>query len=228
MDGGSESSSSRRRRKPQQDKEDEAAINAALSAAADDPLVRTAAKPPSTENVDEQWDLDDDEDWADGQTPGKERTKGDLELARKRRVLRRGSLEVGIAFVFHLVAMCVYIYIHVYDATVVKKNKGKGFEGLLTYGGRWKFLTYINLVSKIMATGSVVKKGGLQLQLLFLQWFEFAYFFLCFFTDIMPWSSAKYWFLRACDFLFTTVTFALSMVSPKTKQTKQTIYPLHL
>lgn len=121
------------------------AVEEALATAVKDPLVRTAAKPPSDCQVDEKWDLEDDEDWVDGQTSGKE-TKKDTELARRRRVLKRGATEVGIAFGFHLAVMCVYICIHVYDATVVKKTSGKGVAGMFTYGGRWKYLTYINLV----------------------------------------------------------------------------------
>lgn len=122
----------------------------ALETAVADPMVRTPAKPAGTTTVDEYWDLDDDENWVDGQTPGQGAGQGrspeDLELARKRRVLKRDGWEVGVAFVFHLVMMCTYIYIHVYDATIFKRNKGVGFEECNTLGGRWKFLTYINLV----------------------------------------------------------------------------------
>ena len=137
----------RNRNKPADGEEDDLAKEA-LAGAIKDPLVRTAAKPPDESKVDEEWDLEDDENWVDGQTPT-ERTDGDVELTRRRRVLKRDSIEVGMAFVFHLAMMCVFIYIHVYDATIVKRNKGKGFEGLNTYGGRWKFLTYINLVRKL-------------------------------------------------------------------------------
>ena len=122
-------------------------IDEDFSSTGKDPLVRVSAKPASESTVDEKWDLEDDEDWADGQTPGAEQTEADKEISRRRRVLKRGALEVGIAFAFHLTMMCVYIYIHVYDATVVKKTKEKGFPGLYTYGGRWKYMTYINLVS---------------------------------------------------------------------------------
>lgn len=141
-------SSGTRRRKPTEPKEsaEKAAVKEALATAVKDPLVRTAAKPPNESKIDEKWDLEDDEDWVDGQTPGKEQTEADYELSRRRRILKRDSVEVGIAFAFHLVMLCVYIYIHVYDATVSKKVKGKGFPGLLTYGGRWKYLTYIDLV----------------------------------------------------------------------------------
>lgn len=137
-----------RRRKPLELKEEtqKDSVEEALETAVNDPLVRTPAKPPNASNVDEKWDLEDDEDWVDGQTPGKAQTEADYELAKRRRILKRGAMEVGIAFAFHLAVMCVYIYIHVYDATVAKRVKGKGFPGHFTYGGRWKYLTYINLV----------------------------------------------------------------------------------
>lgn len=58
-----------------------------------------------------------------------------------------------------------------------------------------------------------------------MQWLQFAYFFLCFFTDIMPWSSAKYWFLRACDVFFTVAAFPLCMVSPLNLSLKKSLTP---
>ena len=179
-----------------------------IGSAVKDPFVRSPPKPFNESNIDDYWDLEDDEDWVDGQNSTNRQTKEDAEQVRKRRVLKRGSVEVGIAFVFHLLAMCVYIYIHVYDATIVKRNKGRGFVGIDTYGGRWKFLTYCNLVRFRHACNHLKLYTNV-----FLQWLQFMYFFLCFFTDIMPWSSAKYWFLRACDVLFTTIALPLSMVS---------------
>lgn len=101
---------------------------------------------PASEQEQEQgadyWDLDDDDQWASS-------AYSTSELAKRRNVLRRSNTEVGVAFVCHLVLMCYYIYVHVYDATIVKRSKGVGFDGMLTFGGRWKFLTYINLVSKL-------------------------------------------------------------------------------
>ena len=88
------------------------------------------------EEEDEGWGIDDDQ-WGSSYSTS--------ELARKKSVLKRTNTEVGIAFVCHLALMCYYIYVHVYDATIVKRSKGVGFD--LTYGGRWKFLTYINMVS---------------------------------------------------------------------------------
>ncbi len=66
---------------------------------------------------------------------------------RRKSILRRTQGELTLTFAFHLIVMCLYICIHVYDATVFKRTGGKGFEGAETYGGRWKYLTYINLVS---------------------------------------------------------------------------------
>ena len=86
------------------------------------------------------WDLDDDGDWG-----GSSRTS----TSKRRQVLRRSNVEIGVAFVCHLVLMCYYIFVHVYDATIFKHSKGVGFEGSFTYGGRWKYLTYLNLVGWI-------------------------------------------------------------------------------
>ena len=45
------------------------------------------------------------------------------------------------------------------------------------------------------------------------QWLQFLYFFLGFFTDIMPRSRAKIWFQKLCDLVFTTVIFPFAVVS---------------
>ena len=65
---------------------------------------------------------------------------------RRRRIIRRSALEVGVAFFCHLILLCFYMYAHIYDGTVFKRNKGKGFTGWNTFGGRWKFLSYIDFV----------------------------------------------------------------------------------
>lgn len=147
----SEAETRARRRKPQEsgEQDQDAALDEVLGTAVKDPLVRTPAKPPDPSKLDEKWDLEDDEDWVEGQSPGGERAEEDAELSRRRRVLKRDSVEAGTALLVHLLFMCIYIYIHVYDATIVKKTKGKGFPGLLSYGGRWKYLTYWNLVSRV-------------------------------------------------------------------------------
>ena len=95
-----------------------------------------ATAPEEEGEEDDGWGIDDDQ-WGSSYSTS--------ELARKRSVLKRTNTEVGIAFVCHLALMCYYIYVHVYDATIVKRSKGVGFD--FSYGGRWKFLTYINMVS---------------------------------------------------------------------------------
>lgn len=167
-----------------------------------DPMVMDESKAD-----DDQWDLDD-ESWTEEKVQAR---KEDSELSRRRRILRRGTREVSIAFVCHLVLMCFYVYVHVYDATIFKRNKGKGFDGAFTFGGRWKFLTYINLVSWYMMR--LQQWYHFMLSDLSLQWLQFIYFFLCFFTDIMPWSAAKLWFQKCCDFVFTTIALPMAIVS---------------
>ena len=62
-------------------------------------------------------------------------------------------MELSLAFVCHSSVMLFYIAAHVYDGTVFKRSKGKGFEGTETYGGRWKYFTYINFVSCFLILG---------------------------------------------------------------------------
>ncbi len=100
----------------------------------------------------DQWDLDD-EGWGEESGEKVQTRDEDGELTRRRKILRRSTREVSTAFVCHLVLMCLYVYIHVHDATIFKRNKGKGFVGAFTYGGRWKFLTYINMVSSTNVNG---------------------------------------------------------------------------
>lgn len=131
---------------------------------------------------DDDWDLDDDVDWTGSSVNG-----ASSEAAKRRNTLRRTNMEVGIGCACHFIVMCCYMYIHVYDATVFKRNKGKGFEGAGTYGRRWKYLTYINM------------------------WIQFIYFFFAFFTDVMPRSQAKIYCQKACSLIFTTIGFPLTL-----------------
>ena len=64
-----------------------------------------------------------------------------------RRVMTQGSVEVAVALLVHLVGLGFYVYVHVLDGTNLKKTEGKGVPGIDVFGGRWKFLTYINLVN---------------------------------------------------------------------------------
>ncbi len=83
------------------------------------------------------WDLDDDGDWGGSKQSS---------ASRHRQILRRSNVEIGVVFVCHLALMGFYIFVHTYDATIFKRSKGVGFDGHFTYGGRWKYFTYLNLV----------------------------------------------------------------------------------
>ena len=92
----------------------------------------------------------DEEDWGvddEGWMPEEE-----TEETRRKHIAKRTVNEVLLSFFCHLLIMCFYIHAHVYDATIFKRNVGKGFEGSELYGGRWKFLTYINFVSSLLCT----------------------------------------------------------------------------
>ena len=67
----------------------------------------------------------------------------------RRRAVRRTKSELTLALAVHTIALCYYIYVLVWDSTVVKNHKGPPsvWYGSTPYGGRWKFLTFINMVS---------------------------------------------------------------------------------
>ena len=62
--------------------------------------------------------------------------------------MQRGALESAVALLVHLAGLGFYVYVHVYDGTNAKRTGGKGLPGIGVFGGRWKFLTYINLIYK--------------------------------------------------------------------------------
>lgn len=98
----------------------------------------------------EEDEKKDEEDWGvddEGWTPEEE-----PEEMKQKHLARRTVNEIVLSFFCHLLIMCFYIHAHVYDATIYKRNAGKGFEGSETYGGRWKFLTCINFVSNLSCT----------------------------------------------------------------------------
>ena len=64
--------------------------------------------------------------------------------------MQRGNLEMAVSLFVHLAGLGFYVYVHVFDGTNVKKTGGKGVPGAEVFGGRWKFLTYINLVSFLL------------------------------------------------------------------------------
>ena len=98
----------------------------------------------------EEDEKKDEEDWGvddEGWTP-----KEEPEEMKQKHLARRTVNEIVLSFFCHLLIMSFYIHAHVYDATIYKRNAGKGFKGSEMYGGRWKFLTYINFVSNLSCT----------------------------------------------------------------------------
>jgi hypothetical protein len=95
-----------------------------------------------------------------------------------------------IAFVVHLIFLIYCTGVHIYDATVFKRcpEPEKFFVGYNTFGGRFKHLTHIFM------------------------WGFLVYFFLAFFTDIMPQSGAKVWFRKLVDWLYTTTVWPTAWV----------------
>ena len=65
---------------------------------------------------------------------------------QKQRVITPGIFEIDTAFFLHLTMLGFYVYVHVYDCTVYEKNKETWFPESEKFGGRWKYLTYINMV----------------------------------------------------------------------------------
>ena len=66
--------------------------------------------------------------------------------------MQRGALESAVALLVHLAGLGFYVYVHVYDGTNAKRTGGKGLPGIGVFGGRWKFLTYINLVNMYISS----------------------------------------------------------------------------
>ena len=66
----------------------------------------------------------------------------------QQRTLRRSVGERGLATAMHLCFLVYYMCVHVHDRTLFKRCKDPDvfFEGWNTYGGRWKHLTYVNMV----------------------------------------------------------------------------------
>ena len=73
---------------------------------------------------------------------------------KQRKSYRRSKVELIISHVVHFGILCFCVYVKVFEAGVMKglAEEGKlekGFPGALTFGGRWKYLTYINFVNGI-------------------------------------------------------------------------------
>ncbi|KAI6656361.1 Androgen-dependent TFPI-regulating protein-like isoform X1 [Oopsacas minuta] len=92
---------------------------------------------------------------------------------------------------FHCFSLAVYVGIKTYEATIFKGIPADvintSFTGWQTFGARWKYLTYINL------------------------WIQFLYFFLAFFTDVVPASPLTPKLRRLTHLIYSCFAFPLGI-----------------
>ncbi len=86
-----------------------------------------------------------------------ERIAADVKVAGKvhdTRVkkLRKSVIEIGVRMVVHMVLLAVFLAVHVHNIEQIKKcpepTRTKLFYGGVSFGGLWKYLTHICMVSK--------------------------------------------------------------------------------
>ena len=60
----------------------------------------------------------------------------------------------GLGLMVHLLLLIIYIAVHIHGAIILKNcpNPEKYFRGYSTFGGPWKYLTYINQVCVVPAS----------------------------------------------------------------------------
>lgn len=72
---------------------------------------------------------------------------------KKGKFSRRTQGEIAIGFVIHLLMLFYWVFVHVYDSTIMKglsvEDRRKVTPDYEITFGRWKYLTYINMVSEI-------------------------------------------------------------------------------
>ena len=99
-----------------------------------------------------------DDRQSDGIDETKEDDYGDDDEAivfkqKKAKFSRRTQGELALGFVVHLLMLFYWVFVHVYDATVIKglsdEDRIKVYPDYNNPVGRWKFLTYINMVRNV-------------------------------------------------------------------------------
>ena len=77
---------------------------------------------------------------------------------RKGKFPRRTQGELALGFVVHLLMLFYWVFVHVYDATVIKglsdEDRRKVYPEYNSPVGRWRFLTYINMVREMFVIHS--------------------------------------------------------------------------
>ena len=73
---------------------------------------------------------------------------------KKGKFSRRTQEEMALGFVVHLLMLFYWVFVHVYDATIIKslsiEERDIVIPNYEVTVGRWKYLTYINLVKQLI------------------------------------------------------------------------------
>lgn len=101
----------------------------------------------------EDEEEEDTELWADN-VPLVQIPVGQKSYNEQLHILRRTTSEVTLGFVTHAVCLVYCIAVNVYDSTSFKKCEDplRFYAGYNTFGGRFKYLTYITMVSHVTVT----------------------------------------------------------------------------
>ena len=79
---------------------------------------------------------------------------------KKGKFSRRTQEEIALGFVVHLSQLFYWVFVHVYDATIIKglsvEERNQVISNYEQTFGRWKYLTYINLVKEICVIPAVI------------------------------------------------------------------------
>lgn len=95
----------------------------------------------------EEQDVTEPEGWVEGED------EPVTFKQKKGKFSRRTQEELAVGFVVHLLMLFYWVFVHVYDATIMKSLSIEERDIVtpnyeVTFG-RWKYITYINLVKQI-------------------------------------------------------------------------------
>lgn len=116
--------------------------------------------------------------------------------------------------VYHITAFSWYAFT---VKTLAAKDGEELPPGIFIYGGPWKYLTFLNLVSQfpniILAKYPIVymKKEIIMLPLIF-QLLQMTFFGLATVNDLQPWKKSESILNRCKDLLFSVFAFPVGMV----------------
>lgn len=128
----------------------------------------------------------------------------------------QSKAEALLSLIVHATIFLYYACVLVFESNMIERNAARGFAGIgsNTYGGRWKYLTYINMVRK--------KNWEAMPTCTHLQRFQVVYFLVALMIDCIPFQKLKEWLLELRDFCFITIGFPLTLVMPASSLTSHT------